>query len=70
MLNYYNRYLDDTIIENPFVEDLFGNENSKLILENSKNDIENRIKMEKQKLNEMIKHETSKYFINQIEKIN
>jgi hypothetical protein len=43
MLNYYNRYLDDTIIENPFVEDLFGNENSKLILENSKNDIENRI---------------------------
>lgn len=69
MLNYYNRYLDDTIIENPFVEDLFGNENSKLILENSKNDIENRIKMEKQKLNEMIKNETSKYFINQIEKI-
>jgi hypothetical protein len=69
MLNYYNRYLDDTIIENPFVEDLFSNENSKLILENSKNDIENRIKMEKQKLNEMIKNETSKYFINQIEKI-
>ena len=69
MLNYYNRYLDDTIIENPFVEDLFGNENSKLILENSKNDIENRIQMEKQKLNEMIKNETTKYFINQIEKI-
>ncbi len=47
MLNYYNKYLDDTIIENPFVKELFNKENSKLILENAKTDIENRIKMEK-----------------------
>jgi len=39
MLRYYNRYLDDTINENPFVKEIFNQENSKMILENSKSDI-------------------------------
>jgi hypothetical protein len=67
MLNYYNGYLDNIIKENPFVKELFNQENSKMIFENSKSDIENRIKLEKHKLNEIIKKETTKYFITQIE---
>ena len=39
MLNYYREYLNETIMENPFVKDLFCKENSKLILENAANDI-------------------------------
>ena len=38
-----------------------------MIFKNSKLDIENRIKLEKQKLNEIIKKETTKYFMNKIE---
>jgi hypothetical protein len=57
MLIYYNKYFDDTINENPFVKEIFNQENSKMIFENSKLDIENRIKLEKHKLNEIIKKE-------------
>jgi len=38
-----------------------------MIFETSKLDIENRIKLEKQKVNEIIKKETTKYFMNKIE---
>jgi len=38
-----------------------------MIFKNSKSDIEIRIKLEKQKVNEIIKKETTKYFMNKIE---
>jgi hypothetical protein len=38
-----------------------------MIFKNSKSDIEIRIKLEKQKVNEIIKKETTKYFMSQIE---
>ena len=38
-----------------------------MIFKNSKLDIEIRIKLEKHKLNEIIKKETTKYFMNKIE---
>ena len=38
-----------------------------MIFETSKLDIENRIKLEKKKVNEIIKKETTKYFMNKFE---